>query len=81
VLATYIDGYPVDPDGRVREPVEVLLSSALKWTLPGDHWDVRFWGANLLNRHYYLFASASATGDSYSPAAPRTFGFTVGGHW
>jgi iron complex outermembrane recepter protein len=81
VLATYIDDYPVNPDGRVREPVEVLLSSALKWTLPGDHWDLRFWGANLLNRHYYLYASAGATGDQYSPAAPRTFGFTVGGHW
>jgi outer membrane receptor protein involved in Fe transport len=81
ISGSYIDAYPVNPDGRVKSPTVDLVSSGLVWTLPDGHWKLHLWGANLLNRHYYSYASASATGDVYSAAAPRTVEFSVGGQW
>ena len=78
---SYSDGYYVDPDNRLRQPVTHLVNPSLTWTDPSTHWSVKLWAANALKQRYYEFLSAQATGDVGSPAAPATYGITFGVHY
>ena len=46
-----------------------------------ERYGIRLWGKNLGGATYYSFAIASTLGHQFSPAAPRTYGFTISAHF
>ncbi|HWS63652.1 MAG TPA: TonB-dependent receptor [Steroidobacteraceae bacterium] len=77
----YNSGFYWNPDDRVKQPSYSLVNASVTWAaLPGN-WDARFWGKNLLSKRYYSYATDQAFGDDASPAAPLTYGITVGYHF
>jgi iron complex outermembrane receptor protein len=78
---SYTDSFYWFPDESMRQPVVDLLNTSIKWTSSSRRYNLRVWGANLTGAKYYSFGSESlAYGQQFSPAPPRTFGFTVGMH-
>lgn len=73
----YNNGYYWDPDNRLKQPSYSLLNTSIGWEADSGV-SVRAWGKNLLNKKYYSLAGASVVGDMGSPAAPRTYGATIG---
>lgn len=71
-------GYVWDPDNRLRQPAHTLLSSTLSWTSRNGKYEVRVWGRNLTNKYYFDYVSASGSRDGFVPAAPRTYGASLG---
>jgi iron complex outermembrane recepter protein len=69
-----------DPDNRFKQGSVDLLSSALKWTLPGNRWDISLFGTNLLNKQY--FQGYSNGGSDYIVVAPpRQYGVKFAAHF
>jgi iron complex outermembrane recepter protein len=68
------------PSNRIRQSSYNLLNASLQWKSSDDRWSVRFWGKNITSTKYWSYASTSANGDVYSPAAPATFGVTASMH-
>lgn len=63
----------------VKVPAYDLVNSSITWTEPSDHFSVRLFVNNLLKEKYYAYVSNGGTsGPKYSPAAPRTYGVTLG---
>jgi iron complex outermembrane receptor protein len=77
----YNSGFFWNPDNRVRQPSYSLVNSSITWTALTGAWDTRIWGKNLLSKRYYSYATDQAFGDDASPAAPLTYGITVGFHF
>ena len=64
-----------------RQPLYDNVNASVKYS-PSEHFDVRLWVSNLLDEKYYSYIGNSATsGTKGSPAAPRTYGVTLGAHF
>jgi len=74
----YNAGFVGDPDQRIAQPSYDTLDASLTWRNTSDHMFVRLWGKNLTNSFYLTQLGASNTADNATPAAPRTYGFTLG---
>ncbi len=74
----YNDGFFFEPDNQYREPAYSLVNMELRWTAPEEHFTVRAWVKNLLDKQYYtLIRTASGLPPYGSPGSPRTYGATV----
>ncbi len=71
----YNDGYYWAPENRLRQNPYDLLNASVEWNA-NQHWGLRVWGKNLTDRQYLSYAESAATGDTGSPANPRTYGIT-----
>ena len=76
----YNDGVYWTVDNRVKNPSYHLVNASIEWRAPNGL-SVRLWGKNLLDQRYNISGEGSVVGDVFSPAAPTTFGATVGYHW
>jgi len=57
-----------------------IIDSSVGWTSANKRFDVQLWGKNLTKQYYWSIGSISTT-FTVAPAAPRTFGATVGFHY
>jgi iron complex outermembrane receptor protein len=67
------------PDGRLKQPQTDLVNASILWTIHSKY-DMRLWGKNITNQHYFDSEDAEALGDFGRAAAPRTYGVTLGVH-
>jgi iron complex outermembrane recepter protein len=67
-----------DSQNIVREPAQNQLTASLTYTSPDDHWSVRFWGKNLLDDKVRAWTIQRVELFGSTPAAPRTYGLTLG---
>jgi iron complex outermembrane receptor protein len=74
--ANYVhnSGFFWEPDNRLKQPSYGLLNAQLGWTAKDDRWGINLFARNIGNTKYSVWQVASAQGDLYAPAAPRTFG-------
>jgi iron complex outermembrane receptor protein len=78
----YTDSLFINADNLVKQPSFGYLNSSLTWASHNGKWDVRLWGKNLNDaRTYTYLLEQQSIGATASPAAPRTFGITLGTHW
>ena len=77
----YNDGFFWDAQNSFRNPSYHLVNSSVNWTSDDQNWKVSLWGKNLLKEKYNLYGSINALVTGEAPAAPRTYGVTVGYHW
>jgi iron complex outermembrane recepter protein len=76
--ASYNDGFPWEPDGRLQQPNYTILNVSAGWRAPSDKWGVRLTGKNLLDEYYSVTTrSVNVHGDFQAPGAPRTYYVTV----
>jgi iron complex outermembrane receptor protein len=75
------DGFFWDPANQVRQPTYSLYNASIGWRNPSERYAIRLWGKNLGGATYYSFALASTLGRQFSPAPPRTYGFTISAHF
>ena len=76
--ATYNDGFPWEPDGRLRQDSYTILNASLEWRAPSDKWGVRFTGRNLLDDFYSVTTrSVNGQGDFWAAGRPRTYYVTL----
>lgn len=73
----YNSGYYFDPQNRVANPSYHLINGTLTWA-PREELFVRLNVNNLLKEKYYTYITPSNFGDYYFPAAPRSYGITLG---
>lgn len=66
---------------RARQKAYGVLNLSAMWTSPSEQFDVQVWGRNVGGTKYNAFVISSANGDYGSPAAPATFGVTLGAHF
>lgn len=68
-----------DPDHRNYQASYGLLDAQVTYSWPSDRAKLKFWGANLANKEYYVSENpiAGPTGDIASPGAPRTWGVNL----
>jgi iron complex outermembrane receptor protein len=80
VSASYSSGFFWDPDNFVKQDAFTLIDSSIKYTFPNDHTWLRLWGKNLTNEERFNGEAEQDLnyGNPGSPAAPRTYGITVG---
>ena len=58
------------------------VNASITWNNEEDNFDLRFWMNNILGEEYYTYIANSGTsGVKGSPAAPRTYGMTLGYHF
>lgn len=75
-------GYYFDPDNRIAAPSYDLFGASVSWTDPSDRYTIRLWGENLTDEHYLSqFSEGQGLGDTYTYAAPRTYGVTFSGRF
>ncbi|HEX8446728.1 MAG TPA: TonB-dependent receptor [Sphingomonas sp.] len=74
----YNAGWYSDPDNRIKTPSYNLVSGSLGWTSSDDRYEARLWAKNLTNAKYYYHVQSIGPGDVAIPAAPRTYGVTLG---
>jgi iron complex outermembrane receptor protein len=77
----FTSGFPFNPDGDVNNGNVGLLSARVSF-IPagaGSHWKFLVWGKNLTDKQYLDGSEEqnNRTGEVVTPAAPRTYGFTV----
>jgi iron complex outermembrane receptor protein len=76
---SYNSGYSFTVDNLVLQPSYTLVNASLKWTSSSGTYTASIWGANLNDAHYLAQGNeVPAFGQAVTPAAPRTYGFTVG---
>lgn len=73
----YNSGFYWDFTERLRQNSYGLLNGDITLQTRGP-WSLRVWGRNLTSSKYYSFVDSSTIGDRGSPAAPLTFGATIG---
>ena len=77
----YNDGVFWGSDNRLRNPSYQIVNASIGWQSANSGWNARLWGKNLLGEKYYVSGESSTVGDIVSPAAPLTFGATIGYRW
>ena len=77
----YNSGYFPDTANQFHQSAYHLLDASVDWVSPNNQWDVRLWAKNLTDAHYYNAYGITAFSAAASPAAPRTFGITLGYKW
>ena len=64
-----------------KQPKYDLVNAAIRKSL-GETYSARLWANNILNEKYYSYiATSGASGTKYGPAAPKTYGVTLGVHF
>jgi iron complex outermembrane receptor protein len=64
-----------------KQPKYDLVNSSIRWTSSSETYSVRLWVSNILKEKYYsYFTTSASSGTKYGPAAPRTYGVTIGLH-
>ena len=82
VTYQYNTGWFSEPDNIIHQPPFSLLNASLRWKSPQNTYTVALFATNLTNAVVQAFGSTLPTGeDSYSLAAPRLYGVTVGYHF
>ncbi len=81
VALAYHHGFHFDAQELTSQPPYWMLNSSATWKSLDEHWDVKVWGSNLLDKHYYAQQQVSPVGETYSPAAPRYLGITASYHF
>jgi len=83
VNETYKGGFYWDADNVNRQGGYGTLGATLTYSLPQDHWWIRLWGKNLLNKVVFVGEAEEAApyGDVGSPGEPRTYGVTFGARY
>jgi iron complex outermembrane recepter protein len=69
-----------DPANRFKQGAVDLVSGTLKWTVPGQPWEIALYGTNLTNEKYHQGYSSSGS-DYIVVAAPRQYGVRLGAHF
>lgn len=77
MVFAYSTGFYFDSQNRLAQPAHTDVNVTLSWMDPSKHWGVRLWGKNLTDQRYYSTIVPQAFGDTATPAAPLTFGFSV----
>ena len=76
--ATYNDGFPWEPDGRLVQDSYTILNASVGWRSPSETWAVRLNGNNLLDDFYSVSTrSTTVVGDFHAPGKPLTYSITV----
>jgi iron complex outermembrane receptor protein len=76
---SYNNGYYYEVDNRTRQAPFGLLNAQLMWTCASGKYNIRVWGRNLTDKHYYSEYDEDGVGDLASTgAAPRTYGVSFG---
>lgn len=79
--ATYNDGYPWEPDGRLRQDNYTIVNASAGWRSPSKAWAVRLNAKNLLDEFYSVSTrSTTVVGDFHAPGEPLTYFVTVEYH-
>jgi iron complex outermembrane receptor protein len=60
------------------EPSYGVLNGRVAWRSPSQHLTASLWTKNVTNRNYNVYGTNDAFGNWTIPAAPRTYGVTVG---
>ena len=82
VTYQYNTGWFAEPDNIIHQPPFSLLNASVRWKSPQNTYTVALFATNLTNAVVQAFGSTLPTGeDSYSLAAPRLYGVTVGYHF
>jgi iron complex outermembrane receptor protein len=66
---------------RVTQGAYSLVNLSLKWASWNGKCDLTLWGKNVTDTRYRNNVQANSVGDTYTPAAPATYGFDVGIHF
>lgn len=65
-----------------KQPKYDLVNASVRWADPDGKYWARLWASNILEEKYYsYFTTSASSGTKYGPAAPRTYGVTVGAHF
>jgi len=83
VAWSHTASYFFEPDnGLAKQPAVDMVDASIGLAAAKGRWDMRVWGKNLLQKHYYSYAvEGSLQGNVYSGAPPRTFGVTASMHF
>jgi iron complex outermembrane recepter protein len=73
----YNDGFSWEPSGRTVQDSYALLSAFVSWQSADGNWGVRLFGDNLTDEEYFSFVTSTTVSDTYSAAAPSTWGAEV----
>lgn len=73
----YHPGFYFDVQNTLEQRAYALFDASVSWSSSGDIWNLKVWGKNLADEHYYAQQQVNATSANYSANAPRTFGFTI----
>lgn len=60
-----------------RQRLIDVLNASVGWTSPNQNRELRLWVKNLTNLKYWSYADEISFATFYSPAPPRTYGFTL----
>ncbi len=77
----YNDGFTWSPevDDRTREGAYGVLNLSVQYSPPSERWSLRLWGKNVTDTKYHTFVNTTPAGGDYgTPAAPATYGVTLG---
>lgn len=74
------DGFFWQPTHRIRQRPYTLVDAQLGYSFPDDAFSITVWGKNLTKEKYYTtgYEQGGPFGNPSSPAAPRTYGVTLG---
>jgi outer membrane receptor for ferrienterochelin and colicin len=70
----YNDGFYWDYTNVRKQAAYALVNATLGWQVASDQWGLRVFGNNLTNREYSIYTVATAFGDQFNAAPPRTYG-------
>ncbi|WP_313805912.1 TonB-dependent receptor [Sphingobium sp.] len=77
--AYHFGGAPAAVDNRLYYRKYTTFNGSIGWTDARDQFSLRLWGKNLSNEYYYQqLGTSPGLADFGSPAAPRTYGVTIG---
>lgn len=74
----YNDGFPWEVDNRLVQESYDIVNAEVSLASRDDSWRVRLFGKNLFGEEYSIYSVSASFGDTVSPAAPRTWGVSVG---
>lgn len=80
----YTGSYYFEPDNdpSSKQKATNIFNASVRWKSSDEKYDVSFWAKNISKEKYYsYFAASSTSGYRYAPAAPRTYGVTLGAHF
>ena len=79
VAVSYTSSFFWTPANNFREDRYTLLNANLKWTAASEKFSVSLYGRNLTNVAYNSNGTDNGNGArAVGPAAPRTYGVTLG---
>jgi iron complex outermembrane recepter protein len=71
-------GFFFGSDNRLEQDAYTLFNASAGWETVDEKYSVTLWGRNLSDVKYWGQGVPTAIGDQVAPAAPRTYGVTLG---